>query len=109
MKKAISVLMLLTMLFMLVPSVHADPGGEPGVQASMVRCNTYSTNMDWGTVRRMQHEWSHGYGAQHTGDGGTVCTSNCINNSGFNNSFLPVADVWCSRCKTAMSAHLGDY
>ncbi|MFA5676192.1 MAG: DNRLRE domain-containing protein [Christensenellales bacterium] len=77
----------------------------PGHQASMVQC--YSSS-NWPTIRRVQHEWSHNYGARHSGDGGT-CTSNCINNGGWDNILYEVPDVWCSRCKNAMAPYLENY
>ena len=77
----------------------------PGRQ-SIIQCFQHT---DWGTIRRVQHEWSHNYGAQHSGDGGTNCTSACINNGGWDSTLSQVADVWCSRCKNAIQPNLGKY
>lgn len=74
-------------------------------QQSIIQCFGSS---DWGSVRRIQHEWSHNYGARHTEDGG-ICTSACINNGGWDNAHYKVADVWCSRCKADMEPNLENY
>lgn len=82
------------------------PGDQPNLQASIIQCFDGS---DWGSVRRAQHEWSHNYYAIHNGEDGTYCTSPCIMNSGWDNTYYDVADVWCSRCKAAMGSYLGNY
>lgn len=76
---------------------------RPGA-ASMIQCFESS---DWGSIRRVQHEWSHNYGAMHDKDGGTNCDSPCINNGGWDRTEEQVADVWCNRCKKLMEPNLG--
>lgn len=56
------------------------------------------TGYDWGTIRRMQHEFTHCYGGQHNGENGHYCSSSCINNSGWDNAYYHVSNIWCDNC-----------
>ena len=85
----------------------ADKPGNHEFGPSTVQC--YTIAFEYNAVRRVQHEWSHNYGADHSGIGGTYCTSDCINNGGWDDKNYPVPDVWCSRCKAAMAPYLDYY
>lgn len=86
----------------------------PDKPCSMALCTDVSETSTeyWGSMRRMQHEWSHNLGAKHNGEqstGGLYCPTNCINNSGMDNYRYQVPDVWCSRCKLTMQSALNNY
>ena len=86
-------------------SDHSGAGGRaycPG-RESIVQCYDYT---NWLTIRRVQHEWSHNLGAQHSGEGGTYCTSDCINNGGMDKFSQHVPNIWCRRCENAMASEI---
>ncbi len=80
------------------------PGSAPNLMASVIQCDT---NVKL-SARRVQHEWSHMYGARDSSDS-DPCTGRCIMNGGFGESFISAPDIWCSKCKAVIAAHLGDY
>jgi len=68
-----------------------------------------SPDPSWISVRVLQHEWSHNYGAR---DFGTLphhrpdrCKSTCIMDNGYFDVRQDVWNVWCVRCGTIINAN----
>ena len=74
-------------------------GSNVTIASSSGRTGT-TNQIEWLSVRTVQHEWSHSYGAYDSATNpGGPCLSYCIMVANWLNVTQAVYNVWCERCR----------